>query len=160
MLFLMRKLLILVSVIASLFLSACSQDPIVNRLPWVYHIEIQQGNVITQEKVNQLRPGMTMRQVQFVLGAPMLVDPFHAERWDYYYELITGNGEEKVTKRVSLIFEEGRLASVNGTMRPIHDPNAVAVSNQITVEVPPQNREAVGILTKFWRWIGFGNDSV
>ena len=49
----MRKLLILISAIASFFLAACSSDPIVNRLPFVYRIDIQQGNVINQEMVDQ-----------------------------------------------------------------------------------------------------------
>ena len=80
----MQKLLIPITLIASFFLQACSQDPIVNRLPFVYRIDIQQGNVLTQDKVNQIRTGMSQRQVQFVLGAPMLTDPFHADRWDYF----------------------------------------------------------------------------
>ena len=40
----------------------------------VYQPEVQQGNIINQEMVNKLSPGMDRRQVQFILGTPLLVD--------------------------------------------------------------------------------------
>ena len=46
-------------------------------LPGVYKINVQQGNLVTQEMVDQLRPGMDKRQVKFILGTPLLSDPFH-----------------------------------------------------------------------------------
>ncbi|WP_455234738.1 outer membrane protein assembly factor BamE [Thiogranum longum] len=154
----MRKLLISISIIASFFLGACSQDPIVNKLPWVYRIELQQGNVITQESVNQIREGMNKRQVQFVLGAPMLVDPFHANRWDYFYSYNPGTlGKgESAQRHLSLFFEEDRLTHMGGTMHPELDPDEMPRSRQMTVDVPPQEREDPGVLTRLWRWIGFG----
>ncbi len=154
----MRKLLILISVIASFFLGACAQDPIVNRLPFVYRIDIQQGNVITQEMVDQLRLGMNKRQAQFVLGAPMLTDPFHANRWDYFYLYkpgTDGKGEPR-QQRVSLYFEDERLAKIDGTMLPDPQPDALPPNRQVTVTVPRQEPEDIGILTRTWRWIGFG----
>ena len=154
----MRKLLILISVIASFFLGACAQDPIVNRLPFVYRIDIQQGNVITQEMVDQLRLGMNKRQAQFVLGAPMLTDPFHANRWDYFYLYkpgTDGKGEPR-QQRVSLFFEDERLAKIDGTMLPDPQPDALPPNRQVTVTVPRQEPEDIGILTRTWRWIGFG----
>ena len=154
----MQKLLILISIIASFFLVACSNDPVVNRLPFVYRIDIQQGNVIDQEMVDRLRLGMTKRQAQFVLGAPMLVDPFHADRWDYVYLFRPGSesrGEAR-RERISLFFEEDRLVNITGTMQPNPQPDALPANRQITVVVPPQEPEDVGILTKTWRWMGFG----
>ena len=50
---------------------------VADTLPGVYKIDVIQGNVITQEMINQLRPGMDKRQVKFILGTPLLVDPFH-----------------------------------------------------------------------------------
>ncbi len=154
----MQKLLILISIIASFFLVACSNDPVVNRLPFVYRIDIQQGNVIDQEMVDRLRLGMTKRQAQFVLGAPMLVDPFHADRWDYVYLFRPGSesrGDAR-RERISLFFEEDRLVKITGTMQPDPQPDALPANRQITVVVPPQEPEDVGILTKTWRWMGFG----
>ncbi|HED18918.1 MAG TPA: outer membrane protein assembly factor BamE [Gammaproteobacteria bacterium] len=155
---LMRKLLILITINASIFLTACAEDPIINRLPFVYRIDVQQGNVITQDMVNQLRIGMNKRQAQFVLGAPMLNDPFHADRWDYFYEYQPGsNGKSPATRqRVSLIFEDDRLTDITGTMLPNPKPGALPPSRQVTVVVPPQELESVGILTLMWRWFGFG----
>jgi len=153
----MRKLLTLIAIIASFLLVSCSSDPIVNRLPWVYRIEIQQGNVLVQEDVNQLRTGMTRRQVQFILGTPMIVDPFHADRWDYYYEYQPGTkGEGEYRKEHLAVFFEGdKLTRMEGTILP--DPNAPAEppNRLVTVTVPPQEIENPGILTRLWRWITF-----
>ena len=158
----MRKLLILISTIASFSLAACSSDPIVNRLPFVYRIDIQQGNVIDQEMVDKLRIGMNKRQAQFVLGAPLLIDPFHANRWDYVYLYkpgTDGKGEAK-RERVSLIFEEDRLVEITGTLHPDPKPDVLPASRQVTVVVPRQEPEDVGILTRTWRWMGFGKQEL
>ncbi|HXF65751.1 MAG TPA: outer membrane protein assembly factor BamE, partial [Burkholderiales bacterium] len=50
-----------------------------------YKMDIQQGNVVTQEMISKLRPGMTRSQVRFALGTPLVVDPFRTNRWDYVY---------------------------------------------------------------------------
>ena len=156
----MRKLLIPITVIASLLLVACSSDPIVNRLPWVYRIDIQQGNVISQDALNQVRLGMNKRQVQFLLGTPLLADPFHAERWDYYYQYAPGtDGEGEAEKqRVSLFFENETLTRMAGSLEPQPAGTAAEPARQVTVTVPPQEIEDPGVLTRLWRWIGFGAD--
>lgn len=153
----MRKLLTLIAIIASFLLVSCAGDPIASRLPWVYKIEIQQGNVIKQDDVNQLRLGMSRRQAQFILGNPLIADPFHANRWDYYYQYIPGTkGEGEARKeRIALFFEEDRLVKLDGSILP--DPNAPATApNQIaTINVPRQEIDDPGILTRFWRWMTF-----
>ncbi|PIV71723.1 MAG: outer membrane protein assembly factor BamE, partial [Rhodocyclales bacterium CG17_big_fil_post_rev_8_21_14_2_50_68_7] len=58
-----------------------------------YRIDVRQGNYITQEMVARLKPGMTRDQVRFVLGTPLVVDLFHAERWDYFYRFQPGSGQ-------------------------------------------------------------------
>ena len=155
----MRKLLIPVIAIATFSLVACSGDPIVNRLPWVYRIDVQQGNVIAQDAVNQLRVGMNKRQVQFVMGTPLLIDPFHADRWDYYYQYSPGSdGEGEAEKqRLSLFFVNDSLARMSGTVEPQPEDEAVEPQRQVTVTVPPQEIEDPGLLTRLWRWIGFGS---
>jgi len=153
----MRKLLTLIAIIASFLLAACSSDPVVNRLPWVYRIEIQQGNVLKQDAVNQLRTGMTRRQVQFILGTPLLADPFHANRWDYYYLYKPGTrGEGKArSDHLAVFFKDDTLMRMAGTILP--DPNAPTEppNRLVTVNVPPQELVNPGILTRFWRWITF-----
>ena len=85
--------------------------------PGAYKIDIQQGNVITQEMVDQLRPGMTRAQVQYVMGTPLLEDTFNSHRWDYVYSLQPG-GKSREQKTVTLFFENDQLRSIQGDLRP------------------------------------------
>lgn len=156
----MRKLLIPIAIIATLFVSGCAQDPIVDRLPWVHRIEIQQGNVITQADINQLKPGISKRQVLFLLGTSMVTDPFHANRWDYVYLLDPGSGDgEAANNRVTLFFEEDVLTHLSGNIQPNLAASGEPARKLNTVTVPPQHTADQGILTRFWHWLGFGNQS-
>ena len=105
----MRKFLI--SIIAVTLLSGCSE------FPGVYKIDIPQGNVITQEMVDQLRPGMNYNQVRYVLGTPLVVDTFNGDRWDYIYTLKKGS-EPRVQEHLSLYFTNGQLTSLTGDYKP------------------------------------------
>ena len=81
-------------------------------------IDIQQGNVVTQDMIDQLQPGMTRRQVRFIMGNPLLVDTFHANRWDYLYSIQPGGGERQ-QERMSVFFNENdQLASLSGDFMP------------------------------------------
>jgi outer membrane protein assembly factor BamE len=82
-----------------------------------YRIDIQQGNFVSEEMVSQLKEGMTPDQVRFVLGAPLLTDIFHANRWDYPFRLQKGNGEV-TTSRVTVFFKDNRLARFEGGELP------------------------------------------
>ncbi len=91
---------------------ACSSVP---RIVTEYRIDVQQGNVLTQDMVSQLRPGLTREQVRFVLGTPMLVDMFHADRWDYVYRLQKGRTGEVELRRFTVFFDgDGKLYRVAG----------------------------------------------
>jgi len=85
--------------------------------PGVYKIDIQQGNVITQDMVDQLRPGMTKLQVQYVMGTPLINDTFDQSRWDYVYSLQPG-GEARQQESISLFFEDDVLSHFNGDFIP------------------------------------------
>ncbi|MFP8966374.1 outer membrane protein assembly factor BamE [Pokkaliibacter sp. CJK22405] len=104
----MQKALVLSCV---LLLGGCSL------FPGLHRIEVQQGNMVTQDMLNKLRPGMTEQQVRFVMGTPLLVDSFNQNRWDYLYRLEKPNGDTE-SKTVSLYFNNGKLANIQGTMRP------------------------------------------
>ena len=60
-------------IVITVFLSACSVPNL--QFPGVYKVPVQQGNIITQDMIDQLRPGMTRRQVIFVMGTPIPVVP-------------------------------------------------------------------------------------
>lgn len=94
-------------------LSACSGL----RFPGVYRQTIQQGNIITQEMVDQLKPGMTKRQVNFVLGTPMVMDTFNDNRWDYLYTIRVG-GTQSLTRNLTVYFEDDKLTHFDGDYKP------------------------------------------
>lgn len=85
--------------------------------PGVYKIDIQQGNVITQDMVNQLKPGMSPGQVAYILGMPLLPDSFNKDRWDYIYTLQPG-GKSRTRQILSVFFKDGKLARFKGNFRP------------------------------------------
>lgn len=86
-------------------------------MPRVAHVPVQQGNVITQEMINKLKPGMTHRQVAFVMGDPVLRNTFDADRWDYVHSYQIGNAAYQEL-RVSLFFNEDVLVSFSGDLAP------------------------------------------
>ncbi|HEY8521701.1 MAG TPA: outer membrane protein assembly factor BamE [Gammaproteobacteria bacterium] len=78
----------------------------------VYRIDIQQGNLLDDEAIDQVQVGMTRSQVQFLLGTPTIADAFHRERWDYPYYLKRGRSKEVVRRWVIVYFENDRVARV------------------------------------------------
>jgi outer membrane protein assembly factor BamE len=81
-----------------------------------YEIEIQQGNVVTREMIDKLKPGMTRSQVRFVLGTPLVTDPFHPERWDYVYLYRKGVDAPAQTRQLTVIFDGDAMKHVEGDL--------------------------------------------
>jgi outer membrane protein assembly factor BamE len=82
-----------------------------------YRPDIQQGNFVTEEMLKQLKQGQTRDQVKFILGTPLLTDPFHANRWDFPFYLARGNGE-LTTSRVSVFFKDDKVDRIDGGNLP------------------------------------------
>ena len=82
----------------------------------VYKIDVQQGNYITQDLVDKLKPGMTKAEVKGILGTPLLIDAFHANRWDYFFSNKPNRMPEE-RSRVSVFFQDEKLVSVEGAGR-------------------------------------------
>ncbi|MDH4050781.1 MAG: outer membrane protein assembly factor BamE [Rubrivivax sp.] len=82
-----------------------------------YRIDIIQGNVVTQEQVDRVKPGMTRRQVRDLLGSPMLTDLFHADRWDYPFA-IRRQGAEPQKRDIVVRFEGDKLLSIESPPLP------------------------------------------
>ena len=94
-----------------LWLSGCA----VERYFLEYRINVQQGNLIEQKQIAQLRPGMTRDQVRYVLGTPLLQDPFHADRWDYVYRFEDGQTGQITMRNIYMYFNaSGLLERVGG----------------------------------------------
>ena len=91
-----------------LFIAGCSSTPSL-----LYKIDVQQGNVITQEMVEKLKPGMTRSQVRFVLGSALIDDVFHKDRWDYVYSL-EQQGVLIEEYKLTVFFEDDKLARTEG----------------------------------------------
>ena len=83
----------------------------------VHRIDIQQGNYVTQDLVERLKPGMTKAEVKQLLGTPLLTDQFHANRWDYYFSNVAGRASAE-RSRLSVFFENERMVSFTGEGRP------------------------------------------
>jgi outer membrane protein assembly factor BamE len=79
----------------------------------VYRINIQQGNFLDQAAVEQVAPGMTRSQVRYLLGTPMVSDPFEKERWDYIYYLKKGRSTRVDSRRVTVYFDGDKVARLD-----------------------------------------------
>ena len=93
-----RKIII---ALISLKMSAC-----------VFQPSVQQGNFIEQDKVEQIEIGMTKNQIRFLMGTPMIDDPFNENRWDYVYFLKIGRNQAAAKIWVSIIFEENKVSQI------------------------------------------------
>jgi len=123
------------SILIFLILSGCS----LSRFPGVYRINIEQGNILTQEMIDQLEPGMTQRQVKFILGTPLVRDSLNQNRWDYRYLLRTGNETIKQSL-VTIYFDEEILSNVEGDMLPSWlSENPPLADDQIQEDPPAAN---------------------
>lgn len=127
----------------STLLAACSYKP---SFISEYKIDIQQGNVLTQEMVAQLKPGQTRDQVRFILGSPMVSDIFHQWRWDYVYRYQNGKTGQVESRRFSVFFDkEGRLERVDGDVAVAASGELLApVSNLRLVELSSLSGEDAG----------------
>jgi outer membrane protein assembly factor BamE len=161
----MQKLLISMVVLATMALAGCSAvrnaaNDIPNAIAdfsGVYRPEVQQGNVVTQDMVNQLRPGMVKQQASFILGTPLLIDVFHQDRWDYLYRL-EEDGENKAAERLTLYFENDRLVRIEGDYRPEPMAAASALDRETVFEVPDQPEKSRGIVSWLLDSVGLGGD--
>lgn len=98
----MRQISLLVLLMITLALtSAC-----------VYRASISQGNLVKQEDLDQVEIGMTRNQVRFLLGTPMIDDPFHDDRWDYIYYLKVGRNDAGFKRWVSVLFENDAVSEI------------------------------------------------
>src|SRR5262249_8443560 len=80
----------------------------------IYNIDIQQVNFVTQDVVVKVKPGMTKAEVRQILGTPLLIDVFHANRWDYYFSNTRGGKPIGERTLLSVHFENDKVAQVTG----------------------------------------------
>jgi outer membrane protein assembly factor BamE len=78
----------------------------------IYQAALSQGNLLDQEDIDQIEVGMTRSQVRFLLGTPMVADPFHENRWDYIYFLRIGRQKATAKRWISVFFEGDQVSEV------------------------------------------------
>jgi outer membrane protein assembly factor BamE len=128
------SLRVAISVCACLLLSACFLMP--------YRIDVQQGNYLDREEIAKLKPGMTHAQVRFILGTPLIADPFNPNRWDYLYYNRPGSRIKDV-RRLTLYFEGDRLtrALADAAVAPVPGKSAgettAAAAAPSVIPTPP-----------------------
>ena len=120
--------------------------PDLPELPGVYRIDIQQGNAVDREMLDRIEIGMERRKVRFILGTPLLVDPFNQDRWDYVYSLRRGSGEE-VGQRVAVYFADDRVVRIDDHLDPEAVQGSAAERTQTLVKVP-KRRPREGLLDR------------
>jgi len=123
-----------------------------NKLPGVYKVEVKQGNKISQEMVDQLRPGMDKRQVRFLLGTPLLMDSFHKNRWEYLYTL---KKQGKLTKqeKLTVIFKDDKLAGVTGHFKPSNEFKPMTINTEV-IDIPRRKEKEPGMIENILHSIG------
>ena len=137
-------------------LGGCSSEG-ARKLPGVYRIDVQQGNVIEQEMLDKLKPGMAKQQVHFIMGTPTIVDPFRKDRWEYIYTFSKG-GKRRQQRHITIYFEEDKLAYLDGgVVLGIRRPPEEYVKQRKTVDVPDRTKKE-GFFSKLVNVIPFVGD--
>lgn len=111
------KYRLLLIIIAAFVAAGCTFPNVVSP----YKLDIPQGNAVTQDMVEQLKPGMTRAQVRFILGSPLLVDPFRTDRWDYVYT-DARNSKLVEKKTFTVFFDQDKLTRFEGDALPAAKP--------------------------------------
>lgn len=139
--------LLLFTLTSLLAISGCSQSLIPSlptpTMPFIHRIDIQQGNVVTQEMVAQLRLGMNKKKVRFIMGTPIIVDTFHANRWDYIYTYQAGGGDTE-RRLVSTIFnDDGKLIRLKGDVKRALGRLEVNKHQDTSIQVPGEYKKSL-----------------
>ena len=79
----------------------------------VYRPNIQQGNLLKTTDVDQVTMGMTRRQVRYLLGTPMISDPFTPQRWDYVYSFTRGRAPKPDRAHFVVYFEDDKVSKID-----------------------------------------------
>jgi len=101
----MNKKLTLILVLCLFGLTACIKP---------FQPPVQQGNIINNSSLKEIRYGMTKQEVLYILGTPMITDPFNEERWDYFYSRKDRNKNQTTTRLVTAMFKDNKLVELKG----------------------------------------------
>lgn len=101
-----------------------------------YKVEVVQGNFVSKEQVEALKPGMSRQQVREILGTPLVTSIFHGDRWDYVFTL-KRQGVEPQSRRLAVFFKNQVLERFEGDEMPSEADFVAALgSKQKNAKVP------------------------
>lgn len=128
------SLLIAVGVIATV-ISGCAGFG-------VHRIDIQQGNLVTQDQLAKVKPGMSRLDVRNALGTPLLQDVFNGNRWDYYFSLDQSTsygpfGRDKQQYKVTILFESDKVARIDGKASAVEILTGGGEKRKLPDSLPP-----------------------
>ncbi len=135
-----RSVLAPVAALALLALSACgsrlsSPETLFGVLK-PYQVDVVQGNVVTQEVMAQIQPGLGRTQVREILGSPLLTDPFHADRWDYVFT-IRRQGVPDQQRRVTVYFKGDVVERFDADALPSEHEFVASIDKPTKLKKPP-----------------------
>lgn len=105
----------------------------------IYTVDVQQGNLLDKRLVDQLKPGMSRRQVLLALGTPSISSPFEQQRWDYVSS-IQRRGKKMQTRTLTLYFEGDALARIEGDYFPEDSAQLIKDARKYRLEFPDEKR--------------------
>jgi outer membrane protein assembly factor BamE len=112
-----------------------------------YRIDIVQGNAVTREQAELIKPGLSRLQVRDILGTPLVADPFHADRWDYIFTLRRpGTGDQR--RSVVVLFDGDKVKSIQVPELPSEREFVASISRiknprEVKLELSEDERKAL-----------------
>ena len=82
-----------------------------------YKVDVVQGNFVSREQVQAIRQGMPRAQVKDILGTPLLMSAFHADRWDYVFT-IRRVDQPLQQRKVTVFFKNDVLEKIEADELP------------------------------------------
>jgi len=127
----MNKKASIALIACSLALSACIKP---------YQPDVQQGNIINNSDLREIRYGMSKQEILFILGTPMVIDPFNEQRWDYFYSNRNPRKKQTDQRLITAVFDGDKLVQLKGD---------VDLSNVQNLEPSTEDRQHGGtVITK------------
>ena len=125
-------------ILALLLLTSCIKT---------YKHDVQQGNILDQERLARLELGMSKSDVQTLLGTSLLQDSFHPDRWDYFYSIRKARKKDTEKKLLTLYFKDGKLSQIVGTVTSADDTETGSQTKTVVIDEKPAQG---GIIQRGW----------
>lgn len=113
-----------------------------------YRVEVVQGNFVSKEQVEAIKPGMTRQQVRDILGTPLVTSIFHAERWDYVFTL-QRQGVPPQERKLAVFFKGNLLDHFEGDEMPSEAEFVATLDNKRKKATIPQLEASEESLQQF-----------